>query len=207
MLQEAVVIPEMPVSARTDVYLALPAEIESAVATIMLAFSADPIARWVYPDPGDYARYFPAFIRAFGGRAFEFGSAYVTPDFAGASLWLPPGVEPDSDALSLLVETSVSESIKPDLHSVMKEMADFHPAEPHWYLPMIGVDTMRQNSGVGSALMAFAASQLDAENAIGYLESSNPRNIPLYERFGFEVIGEIRHGKSAPLFPMLRRPK
>ena len=29
---------------------------------------------------------------------------------------------------------------------------------------------------------------------MAYLESSNPRNIPLYERHGFEALGEIQVG-------------
>jgi hypothetical protein len=40
-----------------------------------------------------------------------------------------------------------------------------------------------------------------------YLESSNPRNISLYERHGFEIIGLIQAGGSPTLTPMLRRPR
>jgi hypothetical protein len=38
-------------------------------------------------------------------------------------------------------------------------------------------------------------------------ESTNPRNVPLYERHGFERLGTIQSGSSPPLFPMLRRPR
>ncbi|MCA1748539.1 MAG: hypothetical protein LC634_03060 [Sphingomonadales bacterium] len=37
-----------------------------------------------------------------------------------------------------------------------------------------------------------------------YLESSNPRNISLYLRHGFEIVGEIQHGSSPVMTPMLR---
>lgn len=40
--------------------------------------------------------------------------------------------------------------------------------------------------------------------AVAYLESSNPLNVPLYERFGFEVIAEIQTGDSPTIWPMLR---
>jgi hypothetical protein len=54
----------------------------------------------------------------------------------------------------------------------------------------------------GSAIAhrtAFVSERLPA-----YLESTNPRNILLYERHGFEVIGAIRIGNCSPIFPMLR---
>jgi hypothetical protein len=40
-----------------------------------------------------------------------------------------------------------------------------------------------------------------------YLESTNPKNIPLYERHGFEVLGTIQVGTSPAVCPMLRRPR
>ena len=40
-----------------------------------------------------------------------------------------------------------------------------------------------------------------------YLESSNPANVPLYQRHGFEVLGEIQVGSSPPVFPMYRPPR
>ena len=45
------------------------------------------------------------------------------------------------------------------------------------------------------------------EGALAYLESSNPRNISLYERHGFEVMGEIQVGAGPLMTPMLRQPR
>jgi hypothetical protein len=39
------------------------------------------------------------------------------------------------------------------------------------------------------------------------MESTNPANIPLYRRHGFEMIGQIQVDDAPPLFPMLRRPR
>ena len=47
----------------------------------------------------------------------------------------------------------------------------------------------------------------DRDKKLAYLESTNPRNIPLYERHGFELLGTIQVGKSPPIFPMLRKPR
>jgi hypothetical protein len=48
----------------------------------------------------------------------------------------------------------------------------------------------------------------DAEYAPAYLESSNPDNIPYYQRFGFEVTGELALPEGGPsLWPMWRAPR
>jgi hypothetical protein len=48
----------------------------SAIAVVVLAFSADPAVRWTWPDPNQYLMHFPSFVRAFGGNAFAHESAY-----------------------------------------------------------------------------------------------------------------------------------
>ena len=40
-------------------------------ATLVLAFAADPVERWLYPEPQQYLSHFPKFLAAFGGRAFS----------------------------------------------------------------------------------------------------------------------------------------
>ena len=128
-------------------------------------------------------------------------------DLAGAALWLPPNVHPEEEALGEVLERTVSASIRGDLFAVFEQMAKYHPSEPHWYLPLIGVDPAHQGQGYGAALMTYALQQCDREHSPAYLESTNPRNISLYERHGFEVLGTIQVGASPPLVPMLRQPQ
>lgn len=179
----------------------------SAVEIIRIGFATDPVARWVYPDAGKYLALFPEFTRAFAGRAFESGGACIATGNSGAALWLPPGVGPDDEAVVSVLETSASPSIKADLFSVLEQMTSFHPKEPHWYLPMIAVDPYFQGAGIGTSLMNFALERCDEEGIPAYLESSNPRNLSLYRRCGFNEIGVIRSGDSPPMFPMIRRPR
>jgi ribosomal protein S18 acetylase RimI-like enzyme len=179
----------------------------SVIDVVVLAFSADPAARWTWRDPHQYFAYFPRFVKAFGGKAFAHGSAYTVEDYAGAALWLPPGVEPDEDTMAALLESSVPEHTLSDVSGVLEQMGRFHPNEPHWYLPLMGVDPMQQGRGIGSALMQHALAACDRDGALAYLESSNPRNVPLYERHGFELLGTIQVGTSPTVFPMLRKPR
>jgi GNAT superfamily N-acetyltransferase len=151
--------------------------------------------------------YFPSFIRAFGGKAFTHGSAYYVDGYAAAALWLPPDVLPDEDMLSSIFQRSVSEQIQKDVITVFDQMSRYHPSEPHWHLPLMGVDPLKQGKGFGSALMQHALVQCDRDNKLAYLESSSPRSVPFYKRHGFEVLGTIQAGTPPPIFPMLRRPR
>lgn len=171
---------------------------------LTLAFSTDPMVRWSLPDPVKYLATFPSIARAFGGSAFQKGTAYIAGGFAGAALWLPPGARSDEESLIRLFDENVSDDVKKDLPGIFEQMEKFHPTEPHWYLPMIGVDPAYQGTGVGTALMTEALKAVDRDGLVAYLESSNPRNISLYERHGFEAIGEIQSGSSPVLRPMLR---
>jgi GNAT superfamily N-acetyltransferase len=176
-----------------------------AIDVLVLAFATDPVVRWTWRDPTAYLASFPAFARAFGGRAFAHGSGDYIDGYAGAALWLPPGVHPDGAALEAIFERSVPEAIAKDGAAMMKQMGRFHPREPHWYLPLIGVDPSWQGNGYGAALMRHALSRCDRDGAPAYLESTNPRNITLYERHGFERLGTVQVGTSPPIVPMLRR--
>jgi len=179
----------------------------AAIDTIVLAFAADPVARWCWPDPHQYLASMASFTRAFAGRAFLHDGAHCTDDYGGAALWLAPNVHSDEEALGEVLEQTVSASIRDDLFAVFDQMAKYHPSQPHWYLPMIGVDPPRQGQGYGSALLSYALKKCDREHALAYLESTNARNIPLYQRHGFEVLGTIQVGASPALVPMLRQSR
>ena len=82
-----------------------------------------------------------------------------------------------------------------------------HPQEPHYYLGAVGVDPQFQGQGLGSALIEQGTARCDEEQMPAYLVSSNPRNVPLYERHGFEVIEEIELPSGGPtLWRMWRDP-
>jgi ribosomal protein S18 acetylase RimI-like enzyme len=171
---------------------------------VVLAFSADPGARWTWPDPQQYLRHFSSFVKAFGGKAFTHRSAYYVDGYAGAALWLPPDVHPDENVLITLLQRTAPEQIQKEIFAVFEQMGRYHPSQPHWYLPLIGVDPFQQGKGFGSALMQHALLQCDRGHAPAYLESTNSANIPLYERHGFKVLDTIQVGSSPPIFPMLR---
>jgi GNAT superfamily N-acetyltransferase len=180
---------------------------QRALGVLTLAFAADPANRWLFPKPHHYLRLFPVFARALGGAAFAHGTAFITAGGSAAALWLPPGCSPDEQALVRLVEEDVAEDKRGTMFGVMEEMGRHHPAEPHWYLPFIGVEPARQGGGLGGALLDAQLAVCDRTGLPAYLESTNPRNRPLYERHGFAAVAEIKVGDCPVVVPMLRRPR
>jgi GNAT superfamily N-acetyltransferase len=182
-------------------------EMAQTVSCIVAAFIADPIGRFAWPSPHQYLEAMPLAVREFGGASFEYGSADVTADFCGAGLWLPPSVHPDGEALEKVFRDTAKSEHLDDLLATFEKMDEWHPEESHWYLPLIGVEPNAQGRGLGGALMRHATARADAAGTMAYLESSNPRNISLYERHGFEVMGKIQVGAGPLVTPMLRQPR
>ena len=191
----------------TEIRSATAGEMPHAVSAIVAAFLTDPLARFAWPSPHDHFRGMSLGTREFAGASFEHGTAYVSADFCGAALWLPPGVHPNGEALERVFRDTAKPEHLNDLLGTFEKMEQWHPAEPHWYLPIIGVEPNAQRRGLGADLMRHAVARCDGDGALAYLESSNPRNISLYLRHGFEVMGEIRVGAAPLVTPMLRRPR
>ena len=183
------------------------AEINEAIATLVLAFAADPVARWMYRTPDQYLRHIPRLFRALGAGSFEAGAAYRSADGAGVAIWFPPGVHGDN----ALVEAAIADGVIGDLQGEIDELFEmtehYRPSEPHWYLSLIGVEAVQRSKGYGAALLAHALHQCDDEHRAAYLWSSNQQNTSIYQRHGFEVVTTIQVGSSPPIFPMLRHSR
>ena len=186
-----------------QINIADPSERSRVLATILLGFSADPLTRWFWPEANTYLRAATAYD-AFGGKAIDAGAAFVTAGFEGAALWLPPGHEADEERMAEFLQSTIAPESAADVFAVFEKMDEYHPDEDVWYLPLIGVDPAHQGKGIGSALMKEALRRCDEQGFPAYLESSNPRNVSLYERHGFESIGEIQIGSSPVVTPMYR---
>lgn len=179
-------------------------EQEQALATLVLAFAADPVERWLYPEPGQYLEAFPRFLAAFGGGSFAAGTAWRLGECAAVALWLPPGAGPDGEAIVTVLSDSVAAAQHDEMFDVLGQMDAAHPADPHWYLPWLGADASRLGQGLGGQLIEHGLGLVDASHQPAYLETPNPRTIGFYQRHGFEVTGEARAGSCPPVTFMLR---
>jgi len=182
-------------------------EEQKAVDVLVTAFISDPVIRWMYPDASGYLKSFPAFLRAFGGKAFTSRTVWRFGEFEAVALWFPPHVEPDGEAVLAEVTRSIAPDQQADLFAVLDQMDAAHPTFPHWYLPWFGVEGARQGKGIGGELMRSCLAVVDLDHLPAYLESPNPRNIPFYERHGFELAGLSQAGTCPPVYSMLRSPR
>jgi ribosomal protein S18 acetylase RimI-like enzyme len=179
-------------------------EEQRALDVLVTAFTADPVIRWLYPDATGYLTFFSAFLRAFGGKAFTSHTVWRLGEFEAVALWFPPHVEPDGDAVIAEITQSVAPDQHADCFALLDQMGAAHPTMPHWYLPWFGVDGARQGRGIGSQLLRNCLRFVDQDHLPAYLESPNPRNIPFYERHGFEITGVSQAGACPPVYSMLR---
>jgi GNAT superfamily N-acetyltransferase len=182
-------------------------DVDRAIATLVLAFDADPVARWIYDDPDHYLRHIPRLFRALGTSSFAAGAAQRTSDGLGVALWLPPGVHSDDEPLDAVIAEIIAAEKRTDVAAAFERTEQYRPTEAHWYLSLIGVEALHRNKGCGAALLEHGLRQCDREHRPAYLWSSNPLNVSLYKRHGFEIVGTIQVGSSPSIFPMLRHAR
>jgi len=183
-------------------------ELEAITHTMTMAFSTDPAGRWIFPNALDFVAHFPGFVDAYCGISVDRGTAFVTDGLEAVAMWLDPDASVDEQRLQNYIEQHFPAAVQEDMAGVIGEMERYHPDdESCWYLPFIGVDVYYQRRGLGARLMKTMTFRLDESRAPAYLESTNPANISLYERHGFEVMGEIQVGSSPVFTPMLRTPR
>jgi GNAT superfamily N-acetyltransferase len=195
--------------------------------TLGRAFFDDPVMCWMLPDADlrrrKLHRLFASLTRhhhlARGGvevaPVSSPGSLRSCPPDAqgigGAALWDPPGEWQTTRTQELRAMPGLLLAFGRSLQrglAVEELMKKAHPVEPHWYLAIIGSDPDVRGKGFGQVLMKSRLDRCDAEHAPAYLESSNPDNVPYYQRFGFEVTGEITLPNGGPkLIPMWRAPR
>lgn len=174
---------------------------------LTLAFGSDPLMRWLFPTAREYLRSFPEFAERYGGRAFETETAFYVGEYAGVALWLPPGTEPDEAGLAELAGDVLPEEKLADAWTAFDRLGRHGPDEPHWHLPLVGVEPAHQGKGLGTALVEHALVRCDRRDELAYLESANPRNLSLYLRHGFELLDPVHVGSMPPIFPMIREPE
>jgi GNAT superfamily N-acetyltransferase len=177
---------------------------QGVISTLVSAFVDDPVERWLFPDPEQYSTHFPEFVAAFAGEAFGGGRVWGLGELSAVALWLPPGAQPDGDAIVAVLSRSVSAKQHADMFSVLDQMDEGHPRFPHWYLPWLGVRPAMQGTGLGGRLLTHCLTKVDGDHLPAFLETPNRRTVPFYQRHGFEVTGIAQAGACPPVTLMLR---
>jgi ribosomal protein S18 acetylase RimI-like enzyme len=189
-------------------------QLDDASQMLARAFHEDPMFTFIFPDAEERRRKFPSFVRS----ALRFGSFYdnllATEGLEGLALWLPPGKA--SIGFGDMVRSGmiwapfvVGFGAFGRFNRLVTTMEKLHKRDmhvPHWYLMILGVDASLQGKGIGSALIQNGLERADTEGLPSYLETMNARNVPFYERHGFEVVVNDRIAKGGPEYWTMRRP-
>ena len=77
---------------------------------------------------------------------------------------------------------------------------------PHDYLLQLAVAPGEQGRGLGSALLREGLERSARAGRAVWLETTNPRNVPYYERHGFEVAGRRAAAAGVEVVGLVRRP-
>jgi ribosomal protein S18 acetylase RimI-like enzyme len=77
------------------------------------------------------------------------------------------------------------------------------PAEPHWYLALLGVAPAAQRRGLGGRLLRAWLAEVDAAGGAAWLETDEPRSLGLYRAAGFAVAGEMAF-REVPIWLLSR---
>jgi len=193
-------------AAQPPLRAATPADAEEIADILSEAFDDDPVLNWVLRDRRPIRTLFREMA---GGLYLRRGFGHLDGD--AATLWTPPGIEPDPpfwNWLKVVGATGWHGGPRSLARAARagETLAANHPDTPHYYLFAVGVRPGRQGAGLGGRAIRAGLDRADAEGAAAYLENSKPRNTPLYQRVGFEALDEIRFGPDAPpLLRMLRR--
>lgn len=178
------------------------ADLPRVVDILVGAFYDDPTWSWAFPDPvgraGQQRRLWTLFVEG----ALRYPWVRLRGDGASTSVWIPPEGTDLSPAQEATLEPMLTDLLGPGAGRVLHALELFevaHPRdEPHFFLSLLGTDPAARGHGHGLGLLAADLREVDALRMPAYLEASNPGNVALYARQGFEVHGSFTVPEGGP---------
>jgi GNAT superfamily N-acetyltransferase len=181
------------------------------------AFTGYPVMRFTVGDEGDVAARERRLVRLFvERRVARGGPMYALPEnstrqnFDGAILLTipeepPPG--PEIADISAAAWRDLGEDARLRYDDYTRASNFFSDYGPHLHLNMIGVRRAQKGTGLGRVLLD-AVRELAEDNPMYSgvsLTTENPRNVDLYQHFGYDVVGEGQFGPNLKTWGMFLR--
>jgi ribosomal protein S18 acetylase RimI-like enzyme len=189
--------------------VASPRDRDVVVAVLVSAFHDDPTWSWAFPDPSLRAEQHRRLWGLFVEGALRYPWVWLAPGDTATSVWIPPNGTELSDEQEAALEPAIVEMLGADAAPVIQAFELFdraHPREvPHFYLSLLATRVEHRGRGYGLGLLAGNLRLIDEAGMPAYLEASNPANVALYERHGFEVRSSFKlPGDGPEVFTMWR---
>jgi ribosomal protein S18 acetylase RimI-like enzyme len=179
--------------------------------TLVRAFAADPVwGGWAFPDRAHAALHRGLFFDLWLEMALRHDFVWVTAGCEAVASWFTPGTGEDTpdDYARLLQLAHENLGAHAAAFLAGQELIErSRPQEPrHYYLSILGTDPAHRGRGFGRALLDAGLKVVDRERFPAYLESTNRRNLPLYESRGFRRIGSYALPGGPEMDQMWRDP-
>ena len=195
-------------------------DLEQSVNCLTDAFREDPCLKYLLQseeyDP-EKAKHIHEYTLRYGLR---FGHVFTTGhDSEGISIWIPPECKNTSLHIAWMFIRSgglkLDKLVNPGTVDIIKKYGDYsgklhHQSiiKPHWYLMSIGVAPRFQGQGFAKKLITPMLNYFDKHAQSCYLETHNPRNVAIYQKYGFKVTttGKLPDSEQTH-WSMLREPQ
>ena len=189
-----------------------PADLPRAVDLMARAFADDPLFRHFAAEPLARRAVFAHMLRAGLPRLYRSG-----PDLEAVALWEGPGERASNvgraladlrAAIGLLRVLGIRRAYAmAGFDAWAANVRERLTAGPHWHLVLLATEPVHQGRGHAWRLVRPMLDAADRAGLPAYLETHNPANVAVYERYGFELIAELPV-PGTPLVQrcMLRRP-
>jgi GNAT superfamily N-acetyltransferase len=195
---------------KVDARVATADDAATVTEILVRAFNNCPTWGWAFPDQAARAAGHRALWGLLVEGAMRFPWVWLGAGGVTTSVWIPPGESELTAEQIERIEPMLKQMLGDGASRVLTALDAFdaaHPHdEPHFYLSLLGTDPAHYGHGYGLGLLAENLRIVDAQGMPAYLESSNPANVPLYERYGFRQRGSFELPGGGPTVPTMWRP-
>lgn len=174
------------------------------VDSLVAAFVKDPILRHLFPDEATYPRYAATFFGNLFDRRVHRSSIWTIGGGASVAVWEPPAESPAAGHGSP-AEARYPADVWARVQGYDEAVHAALPTYPFWYLGVLGTHPDSAGRGWGRAVMRAGLARAAADGLPAILETSNPANVELYRRAGWEVVGSL--SEPRPTWIMQQSPR
>jgi len=175
------------------------ADVPAVAGVLARAFDDYPWTRWSVPADR-YRQRLEELQAIYLGHAVDCGLVVVDENGQGVAAFVPP----DAPELSPDRQQRVGELLGDRLEMLMATHLPSRPSAS-WDLATIGVEPDSWGMGIASAILTEGLRRMDSLGHAVSLETSDPRNVALYRRFGFGVISETQVPNGPAVSTMVRK--
>ncbi|OLB77872.1 MAG: GNAT family N-acetyltransferase [Actinobacteria bacterium 13_2_20CM_2_71_6] len=169
-----------------EVTVATPAERGRVIGSLVAAFANDPVLRHLFPDDATYPRYAAAFFGHLFDKRVHQATIWTIGHGASVAMWDAPtaGNWAPDDTLAAHLPAEALAHVNAYNEAVHAAL----PGTPFWYLGVLGTHPEHAGRRWGRAVMAAGLRRAAEDGLPAILETSNPANVEVYRRAGWEVV-------------------